>query len=442
MRKSFFLLVCILTYFVIPLQLKAQEKNSFSLQEAINYALAHNRSVKNADLDIKRAKWRKWEAISAGLPQINGKIEYTNNVLLPDELSATGSEEGPNLLAFIFPKQQIKPAATLTQLIFDGTYLVGLQSAKVFLEISENAKEKTDKEIIKAVTNTYGNVLLNQESLNIVDKNIKSLNLTINETSKLLENGLVEEEDLEQLKITLNNLENNKTRLEQYSDFSKDLLKMLLGIEENKTLTITDSLDLLTKDAIFTPTLTKNFSILNNIDYKIAENNVEAKRLLYKAEQARVLPSIAGFANIGTLGIGQEFGDFYDQQWFTTGTVGLSIDFPIFTSFQGKARRKQTLLDWDKAKNELTDAKIKINLDVKNALADLELAQNTLTNKKDNLSLAERIEKKNNIKYKEGVSTSFELRQAQMQLYSSQNEYLQAMVDLINKKAELESLTK
>ncbi|WP_010135080.1 TolC family protein [Ochrovirga pacifica] len=444
MKKSFFQIVCTLAYMLFPILGYTQEKKSFSLQEAIDYALKNNTSVKNASLDIQEAKWKKWETIATGLPQIDGKIEYTNNVILPDEFSQAAPSEdgGPNLLSFLFPKQQMKPSVTVTQLIFDGTYIVGLQSAKVFLEISKNAKIKTDKEITKTITSAYGNVLLNTESLLIINNNIKNIEDTLKESQKLFDNGLAEEEDLEQLKITLNDLKNNKVRLEQYLDFSKGLLKMLMGLEESATLEISDSLEDLSENTLELKGFGDNFSVFQNIDYQISLNNVESNRLLYKAEQARRLPSLAGFFNLGSQGFAQEFGDFHSNQWYTTGAIGVSLDIPIFTSFQGTAKRKQAKLNWEQAENELEEAKIKIGLDIKNAKADFQLAKNTLINKKDNLNLAERIEKKNNVKYKEGVATSFELRQAQMQLYTSQSEYLQAMVEVINKKAELQSLTK
>ena len=77
-------------------------------------------------------------------------------------------------------------------------------------------------------------------------------------------------------------------------------------------------------------------------------------------------------------------------------------------------------------------------MQLENAKSDYQLSIEEYQTSKDNLSLAERIENKNQIKYSEGLATSFELRQAQTQLYASQQEYLQSMVDVINKKTELE----
>lgn len=414
-----------------------KEKSDFSLKDAISHALKHNTNIKNADLNIAAAKWKKWETTTIGLPQIDGKIEYKNNVILPDEFSQGGGE---NPLMFIFPKQQLSPSVTLTQLIFSGTYLVGLESSKVFLEISKNAKTKTETEIKKAVTSMYSSTLLVKESIELTNKNIANINNNIIEANALFSNGLTEEETIEQLELTLNNLENTKKQLEKLKEITISSLKLLIGLEDSKPLKLADSLTELTQEKTTLGSFSQQLSVFNNIDYKIAENNVEAKRLLYKYEKARILPTLAGFANLNSLGIGTHFKDIVNGDFFTTGTLGLSLNIPIFSSFRSKSRKEQAKLEWEMSKNSLTNSKVKIALDIRKVSTELELAQNTLNNAKRNLELSERIEQKNSIKYKEGIASSFELNQAQLQLYSSQNQYLQAMVNVINKQAELNAL--
>ena len=176
-----------------------QVPKSFSLQEAIDYALENNRNAKNAVRSIEAADKEKWETTATGLPQINGAVDYQNWIkqqvsLLPGEI--VGEEPGTFVPVRFGTKQTVNAFVTLNQLIFDGSYLVALQSSKVFLEISENAKEKTDLEIRKAVINAYGNVLLSEESLAILERNKATLEKNLFETKKIFENGLTEEEDM------------------------------------------------------------------------------------------------------------------------------------------------------------------------------------------------------------------------------------------------------
>ncbi|MGY5351610.1 TolC family protein [Wenyingzhuangia sp. IMCC45533] len=450
MKKYFIIYLCLIAYLIIPLQVLSQEtqekeKTDFSLEEAISYALLHNRKVKNADLSVQAAEKQKWETIATGLPQIDASLEYTNSFIRPNELTSAPAP-GQFSPAFFFPKHKATPTITLTQLIFDGTYLVGLQSSKVFLEISNNAKLKTDKEIEKSVTAAYNNVLLTKESINIINRNISNLKASIQETSSLFNNGFVEEEALEQLQLTLNKLENNLENLNDFKTISKDFLKLLMGYNTKHIINVTDKLDTLSNDISIINLEKQNLSVFNTIDYKIAENNTEAKRLLYKLEINRKLPSVGAFLNAGYFGQSNAANDdefqFFSkkQDWFETATFGININIPIFSSFKSLARMKQAKFNWEIAQNELADVQEELAIKIQSTKTELQLAINTLENKKKNLSLAERIERKNNIKYAEGISSSFDLRQAQVQLYSSQQEYLQAMVNVINKKAELNAL--
>ncbi|WP_296314648.1 TolC family protein, partial [Winogradskyella sp. UBA3174] len=140
---------------------------SLSLQEAIDYALENNRQVKNAARDVSAAEEQKRETIAIGLPQINGNINYQNFLkqqvqIVPGE--TFGGAAGEFIPVLFGTEQNASASATLNQLIFDGSYIVGLQSTKVFLEISKNAQQKTEIQVRQNVINAYGNVLLAEES--------------------------------------------------------------------------------------------------------------------------------------------------------------------------------------------------------------------------------------------------------------------------------------
>ena len=217
---------------------------------------------------------------------------------------------------------------------------------------------------------------------------------------------------------------------------------LILNISSNETIELTDTLDDLILQSISLELINNDHSVTNNIDYKIAANEVESTNLEYKLEKSEQLPKLNAFVNSSYLGYSDEFSSYLkkDQEWFFTVVGGVSIKFPIFSSFGGKAKRQKAKIEWDIAKNNLIVKENELKLDFKNAKNEYTLAIDTYTIKQKNLALAEKIEKKNTIKYKEGIAGSFDLRQAQLQLYTSQQEYLQAIIDVINKKAELKNL--
>ncbi len=417
---------------------------SFSLQEAIDFALENNRQAQNASRDIEAARQQKWETIATGLPQLNANVNYQN--FLKQQVSVVPAEFfGGNPGEFaevIFGTQQNAAAtATVSQLIFDGSYIVGLQSAKVFLEISENAKIKTDLEVRKAVINAYGNVLLAQESVKIATKNKEVLEKNLNETQKIYENGLEEQESVEQLQITLSNLTsylNNAIRLES---IALQMLNITLGIDYSAETILTDDLESLALRNMDGSMLLESNDVTSTIDYLIAENDTESKALLLKLEKSRALPTLNAFINGSYTAFDNEF-VFFDSgtKWFGASLFGLNLDIPIFSSGKRSAASQRARINLEIAETQLSETEQRLQLQLESAKSDYKFAIEDYENKKQNLDLAERIEKKNETKFFEGIGSSFELRQAQTQLYTAQQELLQAMLDVINTKAELETV--
>ena len=433
----FSLLVCTIGY-------TQEGPTSLSLQEAVDYALENNRTAKNAARDIEAAKKQKWETTATGLPQISASIDYNNWLkqqvsLIPAEFF--GGNPGEFAEVAFGTKQTVNATATVKQLLFDGSYLVGLQSAKVFLEISQNAKEKTDLEIRKAVIDAYGNVLLAEESVTILERNIAVLEKNLDETSKIYENGLTEEESVEQLQITLTGVKNNLSNTSRLKTLAYQMLNITLGLDINHTLTLTDNLESLTTQNIVLSLLDAEENVESNIDYRIAANDTRSKELLLKLEKTKALPTLNAFLNGGYAGNNNEFKFLNsEQKWFGSSLLGVSMNIPIFSSFQRSAATQRAKINLDKSKDDLIETEQQLKLQIASAKSNYQFAIENYNNQKENLRLAERIEQKNQTKFFEGIATSFDLRQAQTQLYSSQQEYLQAMLEVINKKAELETI--
>lgn len=434
----------ILLFLLAPLLTFSQEPpTTFSLQEAIDFALENNRRAINSKRDIEAAKAQKWETTANGLPQLNASVEYQNFLkqqvqVIPAEFF--GGNPGEFAEVIFGTKQNMNATATLSQQIFDGSYLVGLQSAKVFLEISQNANTKTELEVRKAVINAYGNVLLAEETIEIFERNLMVLQKNLHETTKLFENGLGEEENVEQLQITLTGIESNLKNARRMKTLSYQMLNMTLGIDINWPTVLTDDLERLTQENISLSLLEAEVDVENTIDYQIAENDKVSKELLVKLEKSKSLPTLTSFINAGYSSFTDDFSFFNkDQKWFGSSLFGVSLNIPIFSSGMRSASTQRAKINLEKAKTDLIEKEQNIQLEIAAAKSDYLFAIEDYENKKQNLKLAERIEAKNETKFFEGISSSFDLRQAQTQLYTAQQQFLQAMLDVINSKAELET---
>ncbi|WP_299523276.1 TolC family protein [uncultured Lutibacter sp.] len=439
MKKIILLLIGISLNFSI----NAQESITLSLQQAIDYALVNSYEAINATRDIDAAKKKKWETTTIGLPEISAKLDYQNWIkqqvsLIPAEFF--GGNEGEFAEIAFGTKHNMNATATLNQLIFDGSYLVGLQSAKTYLKISENAKEKTDLGVREAVINAYGNVLLSEESIVILKRNITTLEKNLNETNQIYLNGLVEEESVEQLKITLAQINSQLSKTENLNNIAYKMLNITLGIDIKSSVKLTDNLNKLVEENINLDLLSSELSLENHVDFKIAKNTERSNELLMKLEQSKALPTLKSFINFGYAGFGENF-DFQkkEQQWFDSSLLGVSLEIPIFSSLARSSRTQQAKIELEKARTVLTLTEQKLFLQLETAKTEYNYSIEEFETSKQNLALAERIEKKQQIKFFEGISTSFELSEAQRQLYTLQQSYLQAMLNIIANKAALDN---
>ncbi len=434
--------------FIFGFTLQAQETKksyTFSLQEAIAHAIQYNYTSINSGRDIEAAKKKKWETTAAGLPQINATVDYQNNFVLQKSIlpaEIVGGNPGEFVEVAFGTNQNMNARATLSQLIFDGSYIVALQASKTYLEFYENSKRKTDIEIKEMIINSYGNVLLSEETISILKNNKASLEKTLFETDQTYKNGLIEEESVEQLKITLSNINSSLNYTIRLKDIAYNLLKINLGIEIQDEISLTDKLEILSVNNLDLAFASSEFSVSNNIDYTIMTNFVEQRNLELKLEKSKYLPSLGANLNFGYNAFANDFNFInQDQNWLNYSNLGLNLNIPVFSSFGRSARTQQAKIALDQAKTELTEVEQRLKLEYQTAKNKFEFDVEQYISTKENLRLAERIERKQQIKFTEGISTSFEFTEAQRQLYTAQQNYLQSMVNVINSRAALEKIT-
>ena len=417
-------------------------QNAFTLENAIDYALENNRLSKNATSDLEIANAKKWETIATGLPQINAFIDYNNNLKQPVSLVPAeffGGNPGEFAELSFGTKQTIDGSVTLTQLLFDGSYMIGLASIKLYMDIAEKAKIKTDQEVKKATISAYGNALISQERVKILNKNLKNVKNNLDEINKIYQNGFTELENVEQLTISYKSLKNSLDYATKIEKTTLNLFKLIIGYDIEKEITLLDNLSGLTLKSFDLNESSENFEIEKNIDYQLSLNNKKSQRTLYRLEQAKALPTLRAFLKGGYDGNNESFRFFKpNQKWYGYSFVGVSMSVPIFSSLRKSAKTQQAKIEFEKSKLDLSESKKRILIEFENAESEYQYALNSYNNAIENLKLAEKIERKNQIKFLEGLISALELRQAQIQLYSIQNELLQSMLEVINKKTALE----
>ena len=415
-----------------------------SLEEALAFGEQNNRNIKKASMEIRKAYKDQWSTIAIGLPQISANADYQNFIELPTSLIPAqffGGNEGEFAEVQFGTPQTMTAGLTLQQLIFDGSYIVGLEASKIFLKISENIFEKTLLEVRKNIVQTYSSVLLARENIDFLEKNKNNLEKNLLELNQLYENGFEEEESVEQIRLTLSGVKTQLRYVNNIERITLDMLKLLMGFPIKSPLILSDNLEKLTNDSLFNFKVPQKLSLDNNIDIKIAENNLLSETLLYRYERSKGLPRLSAFLNGNYTGNSESF-TFTQrgQKWFGAALLGVNLQIPVFSSLRRSALSQKAKIAMLQAENDLTETQERILIEVKAAENDYKLAVENYFTNKENLELATRIEKKNQLKYFEGVTSSFELREAQLQLYSAQNNYIKSIQEVIQKKLSLQTI--
>ena len=439
-KKYLFIIICS----VFCNCLLAQIQHSFTIDEAVAFALENNKNSIYAEKNVLISQKEKWETIAVGLPQISSFFEFNNRIkdpisLIPAEFF--GGNEGEFAEISFGTKQSISGELILNQLLFDGSYLIGLQSIELFLQLSTQAKIKTDLEVKRQVINAYGNALVSAERVKILINNLNNLKKTLTETKKIYENGLTEIENVEQLTITTSSIENSLNYAEKFELLSLNILKLLLGIELSDILILKDNIETVAIKNINPSLVNQEFTLSDNIDYKIALNASEGNKKRLQLEKFKSLPTVSAYISGSYNGYNESFRITNPKQnWYGSSQLGINMSLPIFSSLKRTASTQKAKIELDKALLNLKETENTLNLEVEKAKSDYTYSINNYETALKNLTLAKSIEKKNQIKFYEGLASSFDLRQAQNQLYAIQNEYLEATLKIIENKINLEIL--
>lgn len=443
------LLVILFSLSALLIKAQAEEnKTAFSLKEAKEYALENSYFSKSAMMDVQKAEQRVKEITGMGLPQINASASYNYFLEIPVQLAPASSfnpmAPDDEFLEFQFGlPSNMKAGVTVSQLLFDGSYIVGLRASKTYKELVNAQKEKTEAEIARDVTKAYGMVLASEENLKLIEENEKQLQKLVDESNALFDAGFMEEKDVDQLRLLLLNTKNMRNQMVNQQKVAEDMLKFTMGIEIKNNITLTDKLDEIKNPfADKASNLNAKFNIENHVDYKSAAVNLRAQELSLDKEQVGNYPQLYGSFVYEGNSFGNDFNHFSsDGKWFPTAIVGVQLNVPIFAGGMRHNKIQQAKVGVEQANLLMSQTEQGLFLDLANKKSAYESSVNSLENSSENLKLAKKIKDQTQIKYKEGMSSSVELTQTENQYLQSQMNYIMSVIEVIQAKADLDYAT-
>lgn len=443
---------------------------SLSIDQAVQLALQNNVAAKNAELDIQKAKARNWEITTTGLPTITGSVDYqyffkrpispafaeifadpnsvSNQVnralagLYPVEIgSIFANAAGQNTdISFVLP-HDLKAGFQLSQLIFDGRYILGLKAAKELLKTASINKSLSDQDIKYNVIKAYHQAAAAIHSKTYLDDTYKAVTKLVNDTREVYKAGFVEELDVNRLELIQANLEAQIQTQDKLKEIALSNLKFQIGLSINTPVVLSDKLEIL-RDKVSGSD--QNFDVKNRMEYELLETALKLGKLDQDQVASGYLPSLFGFLSYAGQAQTNKFVDIFrnnsrgNNNWFQTGVVGLTMSVPIFDSGLKNAQVKQKKLDLQKTRNEFENFTKAAELQA--AVSKTNFESSILDEKTSDRSvkLSERIYNINRIKFKEGVGSSFELVQAEQDLIQNQLKKIQSTLNVLNTKADLD----
>lgn len=423
----------------------ANGQKSFSIDEAIQYAIKNSNDIKLDQIEIKTADKEVKEYIASGLPKVNGSVEYQHFLEIPTSFVPAeffGGMPGEFAeLKFGLPNQ-MTTGVNMNTLIFDGSFFTGLRAQKLYKELKSKSINQTEYEIKKNVTEAYVNVLLTRENIEILDKNLENLDKSITETTAFYENGFVEKLDVNRLELSYDNLLSQKKTLERIALLSKNLLKFQMNFPLNEEILLSQSLD-----DVVDKVLVKDIEPIESIDYNKRPEyssillGQQLNEINFKATRMTRYPSLVGFGNYQYQIQRTNLFESDEPGFFPVSIVGLSMNVPIYSGGATAIKEQKIKLDIEKTEIQKQQFEKSVELQIMNAYQQYLNAKEAMYAAKRQQVLAEEIYDITQIKYKEGVGSSLETSQAEREVYAAQQQYMQSLFDLVSSKISLDIAT-
>jgi outer membrane protein TolC len=457
----------------------AQEQTpaTFTLEQCIEYALENSNSIKNSAIDQQIALAKVRETVGIGLPQINGDVGVNHNTQLQRFFSRKATSYGfssasnrnspdfvpydqflPNLkdddvLAspnFFQLPSNAQASVSINQIIFSGSYLVGLQASKTYRELSVKNALQTKEQVIEQVTKAFYSSLINLERMKLFGNNIARVDSLLRNTTALNTNGFAESIDVDRVQVTLNNLITERDKFERLQNLSLELLKFQMNFPEDQILIVSGDLAVLNENLNLDAYL-KDLDYKNRPDYQILETNRKLQSLNIKNKHASSMPSLSANANFGygtqSTNISGIFitnsnisdnGQVGPDKWYPFGLIGVSLHVPIFSGLQRNYQLQQEKLSLQKIDNSFKVLKSSVDIQIKQSVASYQNSIQALEAQKRNMDLAQKIARVTKIKYTQGVGSNLEVVDAESGLKESQVNYYSALYDVLVAKVDID----
>lgn len=417
-------IVAILVPWLLQAQTTPNESQSLSLEQAVNFAVQHNKELQASQMNIELRNKQVTEAISQGLPQVNGSLNYSTNFRYKMDFGGM-----TNTL-----KDQSVLGVSVDQLLFSGQWILGIQTSKIAKQIAAQQVDVTELDIKETVYNSYYTILVSERLMGIVKLNLDNMSEIQKHTENMYKAGTAEITDVDQIRITVSQLKNSLLSMQRTVDVNYNLLRLQLGLQAGTPLTLTDKLEGFLETDNFLKMVAQPFDVNQNVQFKLMTTQEELQKKMVGLKKWAYSPTIS--ANYGfSYKILKPTIDFSPKH-----SASITMQIPVFSGLQRKAQLdqekitlEQTTLNKSLLEDQLHLQEEQYKFNLTNALEDYTL-------QKENIEVARKVLQNYQNKYNAGAVSSLDLTQANNNYLTAENNFTSACLTLLQAQTQLEKL--
>ena len=405
----------------------SQAAIQLSLDDAVSYALEHNKNLVNAGLAVNEADARLRETIAQGLPQLNAAVDYSNFFGSTATLGAM-----PGFEIEFNPTSNL--GISVGQLIFSGSYIIGVQTARLFQEVTKASMERSELEIKAQVSQAYYLSLVSFESREIIGANLANMQDLLEKTRALVDVGVAEQLDYDQLSVQASMLSDAVRAADRQVELSLNMLRLQMGMPAGQKINLTDDLNQIVSRSDFRGRLITPFILDDHPDFRLVSLQTGIAEKQIRMEQAAYLPTVSGFYNYTEKLLKPEF-DITPKH-----VIGLNVSIPIFSSGVRRSRVHQARINHEVAENQLDLLSQQLLIQEKQLRYNLNNAIEQYESQVVNLEVARRVNQSFNQKFQQGMVSSLDMITANNNYLQAENSYISSLMQLLDARLSMDRL--
>lgn len=435
--RNKFLISAIMLFAFMGGTTSSQERSDelkLTLNEAVDYALSYNKNLQSAKYDVEAARLSYWETVSAGLLQISSSASINDNLIVMTRIIDFNGVKTALKFGTTF---DLSYGITASTSIFNAPYLVGIQTANLGQKMAGISLQRAEQETRESVTMSYYLILVAEESLKIIDGNIAVLNESLKSTRSMLAAGMAEATDVDQMVSNVAMMENTKSSMERTLEVNYNMLRFQLGVAPETKISLTETLSSIVEGVDINTLLTTGFDVKQSINYQLVANQEQMSQLTLKMQKSLTLPSLSGFYSYSKNGMGDKLNSV---DWFPNSMLGLQLSIPIFASGNRHFKIRQAQTNLSKAATGREMVTEQLLLQEKQLRYNLVNAREQYDLQKENIEVSKRVYNSIENKFRQGVASSLELTQANTLYLQAENNYVSALLNLLQTKLAFDKL--